>query len=98
MSISTLRSNNLPVQQKTRAFSLEIKRLEREFDHPHPFSSEVNLSRSYTSTPSCIFVAQCLIKFRNSFILKTLIKNSLRVGVYNSLQMSVNNAVVLRVL
>jgi hypothetical protein len=49
----------------------EVKRLERESDHLPPYSSEVKNTRSFTSTPSYIFMAWCLRKGTTMFTFYT---------------------------
>jgi len=39
-----------------------VKRLGREDDHSHPFTTEVKNAWSYTSTPQYVFMAWWLIK------------------------------------
>jgi len=49
--------------------SLEIKRPGREADRSPTFSAGVKTACSYTSTNSYVFMAWCLVKHRDSFIL-----------------------------
>jgi hypothetical protein len=44
------------------ALSLEVKRPEREADHPPPSSAEVKNAWIYTSTPQYTFMAWCPVK------------------------------------
>jgi hypothetical protein len=46
-----------------------LKQLGREADHSPPSSAEVKNAWSYTSTPHYIFMAWCLVKHRDNFIL-----------------------------
>jgi hypothetical protein len=46
-----------------------IKRPEREADHSPPSSFKVNNAQNYSSTPTYIFMALCLVKRRDTFSL-----------------------------
>jgi hypothetical protein len=47
--------------------SLEVKRPRREADHSPPSNAEVKTAWSYTSTPQSVYVAWCLVKYRDNF-------------------------------
>jgi hypothetical protein len=49
-----------PIQWVPRTLSPEVKRPGREAYHSPPSSAEVKNARSYTSTPSYVFMAWCL--------------------------------------
>jgi hypothetical protein len=51
----------------TRDFSLGVKRPGREADHSRPSSAEVKNAWSYTSTPQYVFMACCLLEYRDNF-------------------------------
>jgi len=51
----------------TGVLTLGEKRPDREADHSHSSNSEVKNEWSYTSTPSYIFTAWCLVKHRDNF-------------------------------
>jgi len=51
-----------PIQLIPGALSLGVKRPGREADHLSPPSAEVKNAWSYTSTPTYVFIAWCLIK------------------------------------
>jgi hypothetical protein len=53
-----------PVERVPAAFSSRIKWQGREADHSPQCSVEINNAWSYTSTPSYIFRAWCLVKYR----------------------------------
>jgi hypothetical protein len=50
-------------------FSLGIKRPGREADHSPPSSTEDNNAWSYSSVPQYVFMAWCLFKHRENFLL-----------------------------
>jgi hypothetical protein len=62
------RSAQPPTQRVPGALSLGVKRLEHEADHSPPSSAEVKKMCTCTSTPPCVFLAQCLVKHRDSFV------------------------------
>jgi hypothetical protein len=57
----------LPSPYVPGALSLGVTRLGREADHSPPASAEVKKSWVYTSILLYSFMAQCLVKHRNSF-------------------------------
>jgi hypothetical protein len=56
-----------PIHWVPGAFSLGVKRPGREADHSPPSSTEVKIAWSYTSTPQYVFMAWCLVKYRDNF-------------------------------
>jgi hypothetical protein len=44
-----------------------VKRSEREADHSPPSTAEVTNVYGYTSTPQYVFMAWCLVKYRDNF-------------------------------
>jgi hypothetical protein len=57
------------IQRLPGAVSPFVKQPGREADHSPPSSAEVKNVWSYTSTPQHVFMAWCLVKHRNYFIL-----------------------------
>jgi hypothetical protein len=45
----------------------EVTRPEREPDHSPPTSAEVKNAWSYTATPPYVFMALCLVKYKDNF-------------------------------
>jgi hypothetical protein len=58
-----------PIHWVTMAVSLGIERPGLEADHSHPSSSEVKNAWRYTSTPQYVFMAWCLVKYKDIFYL-----------------------------
>jgi hypothetical protein len=58
-----------PIQRVRGALSLGVKRPERESDHSPPSNAEVRNAWSYTSIPQYVFMAWCLVKYRDNFTL-----------------------------
>jgi hypothetical protein len=58
-----------PTQWVSGALSLEVKRPGPKTDHSPPSSAEVKNAWSYTSAPPHVFMAWCLVKHRENFIL-----------------------------
>jgi hypothetical protein len=56
-----------PIQWVLDALSLGVKRPWREAGHSPPSSAEVKNAWSYTSIPPYVFMAWCLVKYRESF-------------------------------
>jgi hypothetical protein len=56
-----------PVQWVPGSLSLELKWPEREADHSPPSSAEVKNAWSYISIPQYVFMAWCLVKYRDNF-------------------------------
>jgi hypothetical protein len=55
-----------PIQLVSGTHSLGVKRPGREADHALPSSSEFKNAWNSTSTPPCVFMAWCLVKYRMS--------------------------------
>jgi hypothetical protein len=55
-------------QTGTRGSSPKIEQAGREADHSPPSSTEIKKAWSYTTTPSYIFMALCLVKHRDVFM------------------------------
>jgi hypothetical protein len=51
----------------TGALSLRVQRKGREVDHSPTSNAEVKNAWSYSSTPQYVFMAWCLVKYRNNF-------------------------------
>jgi hypothetical protein len=58
-----------PIQWIPAALSLGVKRPRHEADYSPPSSAEVKNTWSYTSTPPYVFMAWCLVKYRDNFTL-----------------------------
>jgi len=58
-----------PIQWVPGAASLGLERPGREADHSPPSRAEIKNACSYTSTPQYVFMAWCLIKHRDNFLL-----------------------------
>jgi hypothetical protein len=65
-SRTALGSTQPPFQWVPEALSLGEKQPGRETDHLLPSSAEVKKAWSYTSTPQYVFVAWCLVKYRDN--------------------------------
>jgi hypothetical protein len=63
-----------PIQSVPGAFSLGVKRPEREEDHSPPSSGELKNAWSYTSTPQYTFMALCSVKAQGQLYLYLLWK------------------------
>jgi hypothetical protein len=66
LSVSALEPTQ-PIQWVSGALCLGIKRPGFEADHSPPSSGEVKNARSYTPTPQYVFMAWCLVKYRDNF-------------------------------
>jgi hypothetical protein len=56
-----------PIQWVPGALSLGIKQPGHEANHSPPSSAEVENAWSHTSTPQYVFMAWCLVKYRDNF-------------------------------
>jgi hypothetical protein len=61
--------NQLLMQWVTGAISLGVKRPGREADYSPPSSVEAKNAWSYTSTTQYVFMAWCLIKYKEGAVL-----------------------------
>jgi hypothetical protein len=61
-----------PIQRIPAALFPGVKRPGREAYHSHPSSDDVKNACSYTSTPSYVFMAWCLVNPRDNFTLPNL--------------------------
>jgi hypothetical protein len=59
-----------------------VKGLGREADHSSPSSAEVKKTWSYTSIPSCVCMAWCLIRHRIRFYEVVLIEAQVKLHLY----------------
>jgi hypothetical protein len=66
-SRTALEPTQPPIQWVPGTLSLGIKRPGREADHSPPSSAEVKNAWSYTSTLQYVFIAWCLVKYRDNF-------------------------------
>jgi hypothetical protein len=57
-----------PIQRIPGSVSQGVKQQGHAADHSPPSSTKINNMWSYTSTPPYVFMAWCLIKYRDSFI------------------------------
>jgi hypothetical protein len=69
------------IQWVPGAFSLGVKRLEREADHSPPSSAEVKKAWSSIPTPQYVFMVWCFVKHRDIFNF-TLFSNNHITKVY----------------
>jgi hypothetical protein len=64
MSRPALGLSQFPIQWVPGALSLGVKQWGRETGHLPQSSAKVKNVWSYTSTPPCIFMALCFVKYR----------------------------------
>jgi hypothetical protein len=64
-----------PIQWAPGVLSLGVKQPGREADRLTPCSAEVNNAWSYISTPHYVFMAWCLVKYRDNFTFYLYITN-----------------------
>jgi hypothetical protein len=67
VSRTALGPTHFPIQWIPGALSLGVKQPAREPDHSLPPSAEVKHAWSYTSAPSYVFMAWCLVKYMDNF-------------------------------
>jgi hypothetical protein len=66
VSRTALGSTQPPIQWVAGTLSLGVKRPGREAGHSPPPSAEVKNAWSYISTPQYVFMAWCLVKYRDN--------------------------------
>jgi hypothetical protein len=66
-SRSAVGSTQPPIQRVPWTLSRGVRREGREADHSSPSSAEVKNVWTYTSTPQYVFLAWCLVKYRDNF-------------------------------